>query len=93
MNWCAGMLRSWIVISALWIGVAVWQFAYSCWWTYTLPSDRWGPFPDCIAFKALTASDWINWFGFAFGPPVGLLCAGWAATWIIGGFRKSRNSN
>lgn len=94
MSWRAGVLRTWIVISALWIGAAVWRFANGCWWF-------WGALPVCENGKgsaladlaAFTASDWINWLGFVFGPPIALLCGGCVAAWIIGGFRKSQNSN
>jgi hypothetical protein len=94
MNWRAGLLRAWIVIAVLWIGIAIWQFANGCWWF-------WGTFPVCengkgsalAGLEAFTASDWIAWLGFVFGLPVTLLFAGLVSAWIIGGFRKSQNSN
>jgi hypothetical protein len=94
MNLRRGLLRLWIVLSALWIVFAIWRF-----WTSCVPgSDGW-------LWCSIGDDDWIaelRYFGWRdavrlalwlLGPPVACFVLGAIGLWVGNGFSRSANSN
>lgn len=95
MNWRRGLFRLWITASVLWI----------VGWPVYIASTCARPSAD-PAHRLYCRADFGQWFPalddfgpweyatiafYDLAPPLAVLLAGWAATWIITGFRRQPN--
>lgn len=102
MNWRRGLVRSWVVLSAIWIGYTVWRLYSGCFELIALDEaptgktfcyvDGWHLVAGARQVEQLgkfTTFHWLNWSSLAILPPIGLLVFGVLAIWIIAGFQDS----
>jgi hypothetical protein len=104
MSWRRGLLRLWLLGSALWVGVVAWiayysvvvprQAAATCFETRKADSTLGNPF-DCFD-SASPFADLIPWssdimkYGtWAFAPVVATLVLGLSIAWVLAGFRRA----
>jgi hypothetical protein len=100
MNWKRGLLRTWIVFSALWlaliIGIAVTDksvptIRHGCDELRDFVDDAGKPLPDqdvvIARCEALWRTERISLAEMALVPPVTLFCVGILLWWIANGFR------
>jgi hypothetical protein len=86
MNLGRGLFRSWLLLSALWIGSILWirgQCVYGP-WIGRQEHELWGckdPLADPLATYLEVATT-------SLGPPLAVLALGYALLWVSKGFRR-----
>jgi hypothetical protein len=104
MSWRRGLLRLWLLVSALWVGVVAWiayysavvprQTAATCFAAREADRNLGNPF-DCFDLASPFAdlipvsSDIIKYGTWAFAPVVATLVLGLSIAWVLAGFRRT----
>jgi hypothetical protein len=83
MNWCTGLLRLWLVATAIWL-VSV------AWLERDATTDLWD---DITNLDFVWLSQWVSHVlpdlaGLLFIPPIATLAVGASLIWAFRGFRK-----
>ncbi|QKC83960.1 hypothetical protein EB232_22290 [Mesorhizobium sp. NZP2077] len=104
MNWRRGLIRIWILSSAVWIGYIVWRLYSSCFEMLDLngvrtgqelcSAEAWpheGPnrVADILDFEF---AHWLGWVSQALLPPLAVFLFAILVRWALNGFRRQTSN-